>query len=175
MTIGYYKPYYQDIELEHYGIKGQKWGIRRYQNKDGSLTNAGKKRYSSKDIANDRSIFYKKLKEKYKVDEAYKIADANYNKAVKKLGYDPDPEEYYKYAEQQAAKVYKELDKMLKEKYGSDYIKKQKAENILLTAGVLGGTAASVLAFYGSIKLTEMAAKGVTELGTSAIKKILKI
>ena len=32
-------------ELYHFGIKGQKWGVRRYQNKDGSLTPAGKKRY----------------------------------------------------------------------------------------------------------------------------------
>lgn len=34
-------------ELYHYGIKGQKWGVRRYQNKDGSLTPAGQKRYDS--------------------------------------------------------------------------------------------------------------------------------
>lgn len=33
--------------LAHYGVKGMKWGVRRYQNKDGSLTNAGKKRYSN--------------------------------------------------------------------------------------------------------------------------------
>lgn len=31
-------------ELQHWGIKGMKWGVRRYQNKDGSLTPAGKKR-----------------------------------------------------------------------------------------------------------------------------------
>lgn len=31
-------------ELKHYGILGMKWGIRRYQNKDGSLTPAGKKK-----------------------------------------------------------------------------------------------------------------------------------
>lgn len=31
-------------ELTHYGVKGMKWGVRRYQNKDGSLTPAGKKR-----------------------------------------------------------------------------------------------------------------------------------
>lgn len=31
-------------ELYHYGVKGMKWGVRRYQNKDGSLTLAGKKR-----------------------------------------------------------------------------------------------------------------------------------
>jgi len=33
-------------ELEHHGIKGQKWGVRRFQNKDGSLTPLGKTRYS---------------------------------------------------------------------------------------------------------------------------------
>ena len=33
-------------ELYHYGIKGMKWGVRRFQKKDGSLTSAGKKRYS---------------------------------------------------------------------------------------------------------------------------------
>lgn len=32
-------------ELYHHGVKGQRWGIRRYQKKDGSLTPAGKKRY----------------------------------------------------------------------------------------------------------------------------------
>lgn len=31
-------------ELKHHGIKGMKWGVRRYQNKDGSLTPEGKKR-----------------------------------------------------------------------------------------------------------------------------------
>lgn len=34
-------------ELYHWGIRGMKWGIRRYQNKDGSLTAAGKKRYKA--------------------------------------------------------------------------------------------------------------------------------
>lgn len=36
-------------ELYHHGIKGQKWGVRRYQNEDGSLTNAGKKRYGTQE------------------------------------------------------------------------------------------------------------------------------
>lgn len=35
-----------NAELYHHGVKGQRWGIRRYQNKDGSLTAYGKKRYA---------------------------------------------------------------------------------------------------------------------------------
>ena len=36
-----------DFRLYHHGIKGQKWGVRRYQNPDGSLTDEGRKRYGS--------------------------------------------------------------------------------------------------------------------------------
>lgn len=36
-----------DTYLKHHGIKGMKWGIRRYQNKDGTLTDLGKRRLAS--------------------------------------------------------------------------------------------------------------------------------
>ena len=41
-------------ELYHYGIKGQKWGIRRYQNADGSLTPKGKKRLAKMEKYRDK-------------------------------------------------------------------------------------------------------------------------
>lgn len=46
-------------ELYHWGIKGMRWGVRRYQNKDGSLTAAGRKRYDKLD-AQQKEIEAKK-------------------------------------------------------------------------------------------------------------------
>ena len=39
----------ENTELYHWGIKGMKWGVRRYRNEDGSLTAAGKKRYADQE------------------------------------------------------------------------------------------------------------------------------
>ena len=92
-------------ELYHFGIKGQKWGIRRYQNEDGTLTPAGKARYgtdlerlAAKDAQRysdakaaygegagvRRRLLDKELNEKKKnkeyaktFDEAYKHVDIN--------------------------------------------------------------------------------------------------
>lgn len=60
-----------DNELQHFGIKGMKWGVRRYQNKDGSLTPAGKKRYDESDEEREE----REKKEKSKKTKA-KVATA---------------------------------------------------------------------------------------------------
>ena len=43
----------KNVWLAHHGILGQKWGVRRYENPDGTLTEAGKKRYNKNHGTND--------------------------------------------------------------------------------------------------------------------------
>ena len=62
--------------LVHFGIKGQKWGDRRYQNEDGTLTAEGKIRYTKEG--------YKELKIKYKKD--VKEATSQVRKYKKEMG-----------------------------------------------------------------------------------------
>ena len=89
-----------DGELYHYGIKGMKWGVRRYQNKDGSLTKAGKKRMKTFQDAADFAVRGKKH------------ADAEYKR-------------FTKLAEQEEAKKgksisQKQIDKYLRKEFGND-------------------------------------------------------
>lgn len=53
---------YETNSLYHHGIKGMKWGVRRYQNKDGSLTPAGKKRYDNMSDDKLQKTLYKQVK-----------------------------------------------------------------------------------------------------------------
>ena len=58
-------------ELQHWGIRGMKWGIRRYQNKDGTLTNAGKKRYNKEmeKLKEEERVLKNKQKTQAKLDK----------------------------------------------------------------------------------------------------------
>lgn len=70
-------------ELYHHGIKGQKWGIRRYQNEDGSYTEEGKKRYNN--TRQGRGNYYHDLRETAKMDIFYEKGNGDIKAGEKAL------------------------------------------------------------------------------------------
>lgn len=118
-----------DIWLAHHGILGQKWGVRRYQNKDGSLTASGKKRYL-KEMHKDMEQHFKGQLSK----EAKKVTSLNKN------GYDTRGSawnEAYKNGKVSAADdikikaAAKETRKWAVEKYGESAVKALAKSSVL--------------------------------------------
>lgn len=119
-------------ELYHYGVKGMKWGVRRYQNEDGSLTNAGKERYYSKE---DQTAMYEyakkhtvgkyggKVPQHYSIEGLEDIAEAG--KFLKKQTYAID-EQFSTYWDS----VSDDLDAMRSNKKFVDVVKKRLSEEL---------------------------------------------
>lgn len=73
------------VYLQHHGIKGQKWGVRRFQNADGSYTAAGKKRRNDDEVGQAKAA-YKSAKKEYNksFNKAYNRAGQAYSLSKKK-------------------------------------------------------------------------------------------
>lgn len=73
-----YEIYYSD-ELKHWGVKGMRWGIRRYQNRDGTLTEAGKKRYAKEmeKLKAEEKMLKNKERTKAKLDKLEELRKSN--------------------------------------------------------------------------------------------------
>lgn len=78
---------YHDYEIYHHGIKGQKWGVRRFQYKDGSLTKSGLKRY-----ADDATV----IKKGTTFNRISTVAEKKANKGRTYLTYTDSDHDYYK-------------------------------------------------------------------------------
>lgn len=94
--------------LMHHGIKGQKWGIRRYQNPDGTLTAEGRKRYGLNDIAKPKNIGNLSKRERRR------LALKEYNKMADKQS-KFDDELYEEYGNNKTA--VKQMDKLSKDAF----------------------------------------------------------
>ena len=71
---------YEEEYLAHHGTKGQRWGVRRFQNSDGSLTAAGKLRYS---VGNGGRSISKKVDPKSEAKESAKLERLKIKEAAK--------------------------------------------------------------------------------------------
>lgn len=128
--------------LSHYGIKGQKWGVRRYETEGGKLTKAGKTRYkqdvkigkTASKLASDASkIGNNKLKSKTVKKDYSKISDQELKARVNRLN-----------LERQYGQLTGETKKV---RSGEDYIRES-----LQTIGSIMAVSTTALALYMQIK-----------------------
>ena len=168
-------------ELYHHGIKGMKWGVRRFQTKDGGLTSAGRKRYSDGDsgkyVTVRRGIKNANVARKAAIKQS--IRDMNnspkkhtlyqYNKAANKAGDAAAKDSIRK------DKAYNKQLRAEKKAAANTPEAIAKRKKALKVGAAVAGTA---LAAYGAYKASEAikdkAFKTAYERGTKATSEYMK-
>ena len=132
----------RESDLAHHGIKGQKWGQRRFQNEDGTWTAAGRERYGGSD-GPQRSFkgnFHRALAANYGLNA--KVYSKN-NKALASMNRQAQSEQLKKAAEADAAKAQKMNDPEHQKRV-------ETMKKVAKVGAVVAGTA---LVAYGAYKL----------------------
>lgn len=156
---------YCKTELYHHGIKGQKWGVRRFQNEDGSLKSAGKKRYYTEDgTTKTHSSIGNRIHSKA-AKNIQRDADD-----LRKHGYKKEADAVQKVADKQRTKA-QESQRKYDEKHTPEAITARNAK-IKKAAKVGAVVAGSALAAYGAKKLYDANKEVSYEKGKSILNSL---
>ena len=159
---------YYDNTLEHHGILGQKWGVRRFENKDGTLTSAGRSRYHTDSEGNYQKLDY--AKSNY-ASTSTKVS-GNYYFRKKQLSdikarIEMDGKEITKH-QQKLIDKYKEKGMSQEEAEIAAY-KRAKLEKTLAAAGAVTLAAAAA---YGGVKYHNYVTDELLEVGKVSMKRV---
>ncbi|MDO4467904.1 MAG: hypothetical protein Q4C49_13030 [Bacillota bacterium] len=144
-------------ELYHYGIKGMKWGVRRYEDKSGHLTPAGKKRYDDYEYSGGKS----KKPKLPTVNIVKKQSSSKYSDKSESTKHDI-PEKKSKHR-QNLEKHYQEKYGMNKSQAEQQAAKRIKAEKIVAGASAIALTSAAV---YGAYKYKKYTTDTILDMDT---------
>lgn len=150
-TVECGRTWFEDQELYHHGTKGMKWGVRRYQNEDGSLTALGRVRYgvgkAREGIGKAVKAGVQKHKEKVAVKKEEKRIEALMKKPIRKLS---ESELKERTARANAEKLLKQTEESNKQ------------------------AAMSFVAKFGSKMLNEAAVPAIVNAGRNVAQKFLE-